>query len=117
MEQSEKSQSARANSKKIIKQSVEIKEEKSSDFFPQKNGSRVQAILKLPRKVKYEMSGWLTDSIPFNIHGEYELQNAISQKESYEDEMKSVSLKFYDTRSGQEIPIEQVKGLIGGDAE
>ena len=118
IEQSEKSQPSTTERPKIIKkQGTEIKEEKSSDFFPQKHGSRVQAILKLPKKVKYGMRGWYTDTIPFNIHGEYELQNAISQKEGYEDQMEYVSLKFYDTQSDQEISIEQVREFLEADAE
>ena len=117
MEQSEKSQSATGKSKKMKKQSVEIKEEKSSDFFPQKHGSRFQARLDFEEYVKYGMNGWSTKTVIVNVsfgeQGKTDIQHAQSIKEAYEEEGNKVKMRFLDLENEEEVSLDRLLELMG----
>lgn len=117
MEQSEKSQSETAKPKKIKKQSVEIKEEKASDFFPQKHGSRFQARLDFEEYVKYGMNGWSTKTVIVNVsfgeQGKTDIQHAQSIKEAYEEEGNKVKMRFLDLENEEEVSLDRLLELMG----
>ncbi len=118
IEQGEKSQQkASGQPKKLKRRVTEVTNEKSSDFFPEKHGSRVQARIDFDAPVRYGMSGWSTKTIVVNVNdgeqGKADIQNAQSIMEGYQEEGRKAELRFIDLEDKEEISLERVLELIG----